>query len=59
MLETTGRTVASIAADVGYRDAGAFSGIFARHTGRRPREYCAIFHRRGDRGEAETRCRET
>ncbi|OIJ99108.1 GlxA family transcriptional regulator [Streptomyces colonosanans] len=46
LLETTDRTVASIAADVGYRDPGAFSGIFARHTGRRPREYRAIFHRR-------------
>ncbi|WP_406729046.1 helix-turn-helix domain-containing protein [Streptomyces sp. GD-15H] len=48
LLETTDRTVARIAADVGYRDPGAFSGIFARHTGRRPREYRAIFHRRRD-----------
>ncbi|MGX4687673.1 GlxA family transcriptional regulator [Streptomyces sp. JNUCC 63] len=48
LLETTDRTVASIAADVGYRDPGAFSGIFARHTGRRPREYRAVFHRRRD-----------
>jgi transcriptional regulator GlxA family with amidase domain len=46
LLETTDRTVASIAADVGYGDPGAFSGIFARHTGQRPREYRAIFHRR-------------
>jgi transcriptional regulator GlxA family with amidase domain len=46
LLETTDRTVARIAADVGYRDPGAFSGIFARHTGQRPREYRAIFHRR-------------
>ncbi|MFJ8595165.1 GlxA family transcriptional regulator [Streptomyces sp. NPDC093598] len=49
LLETTDRTVASIAADVGYRDTGAFSGIFARHTGQRPREYRALFHRRSDR----------
>ncbi|MEU3459486.1 helix-turn-helix domain-containing protein [Streptomyces sp. NPDC006733] len=48
LLETTDRTVASIAADVGYRDAGAFSDIFARHTDRRPREYRALFHRRAD-----------
>ncbi|MFF2515790.1 GlxA family transcriptional regulator [Streptomyces sp. NPDC058086] len=48
LLETTDRTVASIAADVGYGDPGAFSGIFARHTGQRPREYRAIFHRRCD-----------
>ncbi|MCW7984799.1 AraC family transcriptional regulator [Streptomyces platensis subsp. clarensis] len=46
LLETTDRTVASIAADVGYRDPGAFSDIFARHTGQRPREYRALFHRR-------------
>lgn len=45
-LETTDRTVASIAAAVGYGDPGAFSGIFARHTGRRPREYRAMFRRR-------------
>ncbi|MFF3689282.1 GlxA family transcriptional regulator [Streptomyces sp. NPDC002187] len=49
LLETTDRTVASIAADVGYRDPGAFSGIFARHTGKRPREYRAMFHRHSDR----------
>ncbi|GGT46349.1 GlxA family transcriptional regulator [Streptomyces purpureus] len=49
LLETTDLTVATIAADVGYRDPGAFSGIFARHTGRRPREYRAMFHRLGSR----------
>ncbi|WP_432142243.1 GlxA family transcriptional regulator [Streptomyces sp. bgisy084] len=59
LLETTDRTVARIAADVGYRDAGAFSGIFARHTGRRPREYRALFHRRCDRGGADDVLRET
>lgn len=46
LLETTDRTVARIAADVGYRDPGAFSGIFARHTGRSPGEYRAVFRRR-------------
>ncbi|MGY5135076.1 GlxA family transcriptional regulator [Streptomyces nigrescens] len=46
LLETTDRTVASIATDVGYRDPGAFSDIFARQTGQRPREYRALFHRR-------------
>ncbi|MFD7624036.1 GlxA family transcriptional regulator [Streptomyces sp. NPDC059802] len=58
LLETTDRTVASIAADVGYRDPGAFSGIFARHTGQRPREYRARFHRRCDR-HGSTRRTET
>ncbi|MEV0696157.1 helix-turn-helix domain-containing protein [Streptomyces sp. NPDC050388] len=48
LLETTDRTVARIAADVGYRDPGSFSGIFARHTGRSPREYRAVFRRRCD-----------
>ncbi|MGY3201941.1 GlxA family transcriptional regulator [Streptomyces sp. TE5632] len=48
LLETTDRTVASIAAGVGYRDPGTFSGIFARHTGRRPGEYRARFRRRCD-----------
>lgn len=51
LLETTDRAVAGIAADVGYRDPGAFGDIFARHTGRRPREYRAMFHRRGDQHE--------
>ncbi|MFI9103246.1 GlxA family transcriptional regulator [Streptomyces fildesensis] len=46
LLETTDRAVADIAADVGYGDPGAFGGIFARHTGRRPREYRATFRRR-------------
>ncbi|MFC8125663.1 GlxA family transcriptional regulator [Streptomyces sp. NPDC057302] len=49
LLETTEKTVASIAADVGYRDPGTFSGIFARTTGQRPREYRAKFHRHHDR----------
>ncbi|MEU9176056.1 helix-turn-helix domain-containing protein [Streptomyces sp. NPDC048550] len=50
LLEATDRSVAGIAADVGYRDPGTFSGIFARHTGRRPREYRATFRRHDDRG---------
>ncbi|MFE1782532.1 GlxA family transcriptional regulator [Streptomyces sp. NPDC059506] len=50
LLETTDRTVADIAADVGYRDSGAFTGIFVRHTGRRPGEYRATFRRRGHLG---------
>ncbi|QCX81836.1 HTH-type transcriptional regulator CdhR [Streptomyces sp. YIM 121038] len=45
LLETTDRTVASIAADVGYRDSGTFSGVFARHTGRQPSAYRATFRR--------------
>lgn len=45
LLETTDRTVARIAADVGYRDVGAFSGLFVRHTGQRPGEYRAKFRR--------------
>ncbi|MER7348253.1 helix-turn-helix domain-containing protein [Streptomyces aurantiacus] len=45
LLETTDRTVASIAADVGYRDAGAFSGVFARHTGQQPSVYRTTFRR--------------
>ncbi|MGV9841859.1 GlxA family transcriptional regulator [Streptomyces fungicidicus] len=45
LLESTDRTVTRIAADVGYRDPGAFSGVFARHTGRRPGEYRATFRR--------------
>lgn len=49
LLETTDKTVAGIAADVGYLDPGTFSGIFARHTGRRPGEYRATFRRRRDR----------
>jgi transcriptional regulator GlxA family with amidase domain len=43
LLETTDRTVAAIAASVGYQDAGTFAALFARHTGRRPRDYRAAF----------------
>ncbi|GGO48706.1 GlxA family transcriptional regulator [Streptomyces lasiicapitis] len=53
LLETTDRTVASIAADVGYRDPGSFGGVFARHTGQQPSVYRATFRRRdGPRGRA-------
>lgn len=45
LLETTGRTVASIAAGVGYSDPSTFSTVFARHAGRRPRDYRATFRR--------------
>lgn len=45
LLETTDRTVASIAADVGYADPSTFSAVFARRTGQRPRDYRAAFRR--------------
>ncbi|MFC5184178.1 GlxA family transcriptional regulator [Actinomadura harenae] len=46
LLETTDRTVAGIAATVGYTDSGTFAALFARHTGQRPRDYRATFRRR-------------
>ncbi|ONF63655.1 GlxA family transcriptional regulator [Amycolatopsis keratiniphila] len=45
LLETTDRTVAGIGAAVGYRDPGTFAALFAKHTGRRPRDYRATFRR--------------
>ncbi|MEU8419149.1 helix-turn-helix domain-containing protein [Amycolatopsis japonica] len=45
LLETTDRTVAGICAAVGYRDPGTFAALFAKHTGRRPRDYRAAFRR--------------
>ena len=45
LLETTDRTVASIAGAVGYKDSGTFTALFAKHTGRRPRDYRAAFRR--------------
>ncbi|ARZ72220.1 helix-turn-helix domain-containing protein [Streptomyces sp. HU2014] len=45
LLETTDRTVASISTAVGYRDSGTFAALFAKHTGRRPRDYRASFRR--------------
>ncbi|QTD95893.1 GlxA family transcriptional regulator [Streptomyces cyanogenus] len=45
LLETTDRTIAHIAADLGYTDTSTFSAIFARYTGQRPRDYRATFRR--------------
>ncbi|MFE7156822.1 GlxA family transcriptional regulator [Streptomyces sp. NPDC057636] len=45
LLETTDRTVASISSAIGYRDPGTFAVLFAKHTGRRPRDYRAAFRR--------------
>lgn len=45
LLETTGRTVARIAGEVGYRDPASFSRLFRRHTGKAPGEYRAQFRR--------------
>jgi transcriptional regulator GlxA family with amidase domain len=45
LLESTDRTVADIASDVGYSDPSTFSGVFARHVGRRPRAYRDAFRR--------------
>ncbi|GAA2068718.1 helix-turn-helix domain-containing protein [Streptomyces albiaxialis] len=45
LLETTDRTVARVAAAVGYRDPGTFAVLFAKHTGQRPRDYRAAFRR--------------
>ncbi|MEU4101487.1 GlxA family transcriptional regulator [Streptomyces tanashiensis] len=48
LLETTDRTVASISTAVGYKDSGTFAALFAKHTGRRPRDYRATFRRGAD-----------
>ncbi|WMX44152.1 helix-turn-helix domain-containing protein [Streptomyces roseicoloratus] len=45
LLETTDRTVAAVAAAVGYRDPGTFAALFARHTGHRPSAYRSVFRR--------------
>ncbi|MFI1092317.1 GlxA family transcriptional regulator [Streptomyces sp. NPDC020917] len=45
LLETSDRTVAAIAAAVGYQDPGTFAALFARHTGSRPNAYRAAFRR--------------
>ncbi|MER5860240.1 helix-turn-helix domain-containing protein [Streptomyces sp900105245] len=45
LLETTDRTVAAVAAAVGYQDPGTFAALFARHTGHRPSAYRAVFRR--------------
>jgi transcriptional regulator GlxA family with amidase domain len=43
LLENTDRTLADIQVAVGYRDAGAFAGLFARHVGVRPTAYRSRF----------------
>lgn len=53
LLETTDRTVAAVAAAVGYQDPGTFAALFARHTGHRPSVYRAAF-RNGRAGEGPT-----
>ncbi|WP_240801482.1 GlxA family transcriptional regulator [Streptomyces sp. A1136] len=45
LLETTDRTVAAVAAAVGYQDPGTFAALFARHTGHRPSAYRTAFRR--------------
>ncbi|WP_432880029.1 GlxA family transcriptional regulator [Kribbella sp. CA-245084] len=45
LLETTGRTVARIAGEVGYRDPASFSRLFRRLTGKAPGEYRSQFRR--------------
>ncbi|MFF9302891.1 GlxA family transcriptional regulator [Streptomyces sp. NPDC014777] len=45
LLETTDRTVAAVAAAVGYQDPGTFAALFARHTSHRPSAYRAAFRR--------------
>ncbi|MFG3280433.1 GlxA family transcriptional regulator [Streptomyces sp. NPDC048111] len=47
LLESTDRTVAAVAAAVGYQDPGTFAALFARHTGHRPNAYRAAFRRTG------------
>jgi len=54
LLETTDRTIASIAAEVGYRDPGTFSTVFARLAGHRPRDYRAAFGRTAGSGGGPT-----
>ncbi|MGW7052896.1 GlxA family transcriptional regulator [Streptomyces sp. NPDC054887] len=51
LLETTDRTVAAVAAAVGYQDPGTFAALFTRHTGHRPSAYRTAFRRtaRGSR----------
>ncbi len=45
LLESSDRSVSSIAAQVGYHDASTFAGLFARHVGRSPRDYRKAFQR--------------
>jgi transcriptional regulator GlxA family with amidase domain len=43
LLETTTWTLGDVQRTVGYRDSGAFTALFHRHTGLRPRDYRARF----------------
>lgn len=45
LLESTDRSVSSIAAQVGYHDASTFARLFARDAGRSPRDYRQSFQR--------------
>jgi transcriptional regulator GlxA family with amidase domain len=45
LLESTDRSISSIAAQVGYHDASTFARLFARHVGRSPRGYRQSFQR--------------
>jgi len=46
LLESTDRSISSIAAQVGYHDASTFARLFARHVERSPRDYRQSFQRR-------------
>ncbi len=45
LLESTDRSIGSIAAQVGYHDASTFARLFARHVERSPRDYRRSFQR--------------
>lgn len=45
LLASTDRTLGDVHRAVGYQDGGAFSDLFTRHTGMRPREYRGQFGR--------------
>ncbi|OPX13498.1 helix-turn-helix domain-containing protein [Gordonia sp. i37] len=45
LLASTDRTLGDVRRAVGYQDGGAFSDLFTRHTGMRPREYRGQFGR--------------
>lgn len=43
LLRSSGLTLGEIHRSVGYRDSGAFTALFLRHTGLRPRDYRSRF----------------
>ncbi len=49
LLETTEQTLGAIKHSIGYRDSGAFTELFLRHTGLRPLDYRARFRTRRGR----------